>query len=61
MPLIADYDGKLNYLSNATSVTITKFITLDSTLTYNDDFTFNCSLIFENDPFKPINCLDNWQ
>jgi hypothetical protein len=44
IPFIADYDGKLNYISNTSGVYITKYITLDSTLTYNVDLTFNCSI-----------------
>jgi hypothetical protein len=44
LPLISDYNGKLNYISNTSNVYITKYITLDSILTYNDDLTFNCSI-----------------
>ena len=57
LPLIADYDGKLNYISNASNVTITKFITLDSTLTFNDDITFNCSITLSS---KSLNKLKNF-
>ena len=52
--LIADYNGKLNYLSNTSSVSITKFITLDSTLTYNDDFTFNCSITLSSQSLEKL-------
>jgi hypothetical protein len=54
LPLIAGYDGKLNYLSNTTNVPITKFITLDSTLTYNDDITFNCSLTVSSQSLEKL-------
>jgi hypothetical protein len=55
LPLIADYDGKLNYLLNATNVYITKYINLNSTLTYNDDFTFNCSLTLSSQSLEKLN------
>jgi hypothetical protein len=54
LPLIADYNGKLNYLSNATNVPITKFITLDSILTYNDDLTFNCSITLSSQSLEKL-------
>lgn len=54
LPLIADYDGKLNYISNTTSVSITKYITIDSTLTYNADLTFNCSLTLSSQSLKKL-------
>jgi hypothetical protein len=54
LPLIADYDGKLNYISNATNVSIKKYITLNSTLTYNDDFTFNCSLTLSSQSLEKL-------
>ena len=51
LPLIADYNGKLNYISNTSNVCITNFITLNSTLTYNDDLTFNCSITLSSNSF----------
>jgi hypothetical protein len=54
LPLIADYNGKLNYLSNATNVPITKFITLDSILTYNVDLTFNCSITLSSQSLEKL-------
>jgi hypothetical protein len=54
LPLIADYDGKLNYLSNASNVSINKYITLDSTLTFNDDLTFNCSLTLSSQSLEKL-------
>jgi len=54
LPLIADYDGKLNYISNATGIYITKSIILDSSLTYNDDLTFNCSIILSSKSLKKL-------
>jgi hypothetical protein len=54
LPLIADYNGKLNYISNTTGVYITKFITLDSNLTYNDDLTFNCSIILSSKSLEKL-------
>jgi len=54
LPLIADWEGKLNYLSNATNVSITKYINLNSTLTYNDDITFNCSLTLSSQSLKKL-------
>ncbi len=55
LPLIADYNGKLNYLSNTTNVPITSCITLNSSLTYNDDLTFNCSLTLSSQSLKKLN------
>jgi len=55
LPLIADYDGKLNYISNASNVPLTKFITLDSILTYNDDLTFNCSITLSSKSLEKLN------
>jgi hypothetical protein len=57
LPLIADYDGKLNYISNASNLYITKFITLDSTLTFNDELPFNCSITLSS---KSLNKLKNF-
>ena len=54
LPLIADWEGKLNYLSNATNVSITKYINLNSTLTYNDDLTFNCSLTLSSHSLEKL-------
>ena len=54
LPLIADWEGKLNYLSNATNVSITKYINLNSTLTYNDDITFNCSLTLSSQSLEKL-------
>jgi hypothetical protein len=54
LPLIAGYDSKLNYLSNTTNVPVTKFITLNSTLTYNDDNTFNCSLTLSSQSLEKL-------
>ena len=54
LPFIADYDGKLNYLSNVSAVSINKYITLDSTLTYNADLTFNCSITLSSQSLKKL-------
>ena len=54
LPLIVGYDGKLNYLSNTTNVPITKFITLNSTLTYNHENTFNCSLTLTSQSLEKL-------
>lgn len=61
LPLIADYDGKLTYLSNASNVPITKFITLNSTLTYNNDLTFNCSLTLSSQSLKKLKKFINYK
>jgi hypothetical protein len=54
LPLIADYNGKLNYLSNATNVSIKKFITFDSTLIYNNNLTFNCSITLSSQSLEKL-------
>jgi len=54
LPLIAGYDGKLNYLSNTTNVPITKFIMFNSTLTYNKDNTFNSSLTLSSQSLEKL-------
>jgi hypothetical protein len=54
LPLIAGYDGKLNYISNTTNVSVTKFITLNSSLTYNDDNTFNCTLTLSSKSLEKL-------
>ena len=54
LPLIAGYDGKLNYISNTTNVPVTKFITLNSTLTYNNDNTFNCTLTLSSQSLEKL-------
>jgi len=54
LPLIADYVGKLNYLSTSSNVTITKYITLDSILTYNADLTFNCAITLSSPSLEKL-------
>jgi hypothetical protein len=44
LPFIADFNGKFNYISTTSNVALSNYILLNSTLTYNDDISFNPSI-----------------
>ena len=41
---IADFNGKFNFLSNSSNVRLSKLISLNSSFSYNNDNSFNCSI-----------------
>ena len=41
---IADFNGKFNFLYNSSNVLLCPLITLNSSFSYNNDNSFNCSL-----------------